>query len=403
MRRSRWFCAAALVLASSLDCAIAATPGVISITSGPTATPSTLFSAGTDASGTIFPGGTSTIAGVLKNTGTGTQDSVNWRVVAGSSLLGAVPGSPNTGLSLAQGSTANLSFTYQAGSNLFGLDGITLTPSGTGANGSGPATATGASVNVMVVGIANRGGVADGNGTPGVSTGNLLATSPFVAGTSLNGFETRLSGNSKYGIGSTDALIQSGTLGSSTVGVAMEWRSRANIELPSYTEVHGGTAVISDVSYLDGITGGSNSVFSYQMSYDPTQLANELTAAANGQLYLGYRSADDGHWHNAVATGFTDGQIIGAGQGGQAVQDFQGSWQSFVAGPGNGYALPQLLGSYGVDTANHTAWAVIDHNGHFPGFGSGMEFAVVTPEPGTLALLAAGAIGLVLVYRRRAK
>lgn len=51
------------------------------------------------------------------------------------------------------------------------------------------------------------------------------------------------------------------------------------------------------------------------------------------------------------------------------------------------------LGDWGVNTANHTVWAVIDHNS---------DFAVV-PEPGTLALLAVAAIGLLAyAWRRRA-
>ena len=47
------------------------------------------------------------------------------------------------------------------------------------------------------------------------------------------------------------------------------------------------------------------------------------------------------------------------------------------------------LGDWGVNTANHTVWAVIDHDS---------DFAVeVTPapEPGTLILLAAGAVALI--------
>ena len=32
----------------------------------------------------------------------------------------------------------------------------------------------------------------------------------------------------------------------------------------------------------------------------------------------------------------------------------------------NGYTLQQVLGSYGVETSNDTAWAVIDHDAELP-------------------------------------
>ena len=51
-----------------------------------------------------------------------------------------------------------------------------------------------------------------------------------------------------------------------------------------------------------------------------------------------------------------------------------------------------ILGTFGIDTDTNTAWAVVDHNSEF----------VVTqavPEPGSVGLLALGALGL--VARRR--
>jgi uncharacterized repeat protein (TIGR03803 family) len=56
-------------------------------------------------------------------------------------------------------------------------------------------------------------------------------------------------------------------------------------------------------------------------------------------------------------------------------------------GGANDYGTVFALGDWGVNTATDTVWAVVNHNGEFAS-------SAATPEPSSLALLAAGAAGL---------
>lgn len=128
-----------------------------------------------------------------------------------------------------------------------------------------------------------------------------------------------------------------------------------------------------------------------QMTFDPTAAAalGDLT-----KLYLAWFDPADGQWKNAI-DGNTDG----------------GASSTAVAGAYNS-ATDFNLGTFGVDTANSTVWAVIDHDGTFgvassnSGFSgssnvSAMSFSlsspVHVPEPSTAGLLL---VGLGLLGRR---
>ncbi len=350
----------------------------------------------------VLSGQTTNVGGMITNStyssSPGVQDSdASWTV--NGTAHGTLTPAASVG-ALSPGNSASYSLPYLAPApatastnSFFGPDVVTLTAAGVGANGTGAALTnspvTGPTVNVVGVGAYPATHGTDGTGQVGTYGGTLTT----VSLTSLANLETTLSTVASHGIGATFAMILAGN-NSTTTQIGMAWRPRAANELPGSTLAS--LPLFSDVVNLTGVTGGAASPFTLEMSYDPTQLPNPADAT-NGFLYLGYYDSTNSVWQNAVAvTGNkgTNGTTVAGGNtttGPDAVADFIGSWAQFEAGPGNGLTLSQVLGSYGVDTVNDTAWAVVDHDA---------EFAVV-PEPGTLALLLAGVAALGIAYRRR--
>ena len=126
---------------------------------------------------------------------------------------------------------------------------------------------------------------------------------------------------------------------------------------------------------LNGISGGTANAYVLQMTYDPTTMAGGGTAAVSGGfLYLGSRNANTGAWQNAIAGNDTTGA--------NATTNHQASARVPVRQLCILYLrcrfrllLGQMLGSWGVDTTDHTVWAVVDHDA------SSLPFLSRAPSP----------------------
>lgn len=131
-----------------------------------------------------------------------------------------------------------------------------------------------------------------------------------------------------------------------------------------------------DLHFANGV----HDKFVLQLSYNPQQAA-PLGDEAN--LYLGWFDPVSNTWKKAVEAN-SDG----------------GSSTRFVQGAYNA-STDFNLGTYGVDTTNHTVWAVIDHNSTFGVANSEAAPAVPTPEPSTAILTVLSGCGLLLARRRK--
>ncbi|GAT31488.1 PEP-CTERM protein-sorting domain-containing protein [Terrimicrobium sacchariphilum] len=196
---------------------------------------------------------------------------------------------------------------------------------------------------------------------PNTSTAAGVTNTKFVAGMNYDKF-TALTRSS--GLGTTVDLLD-GTAGSGGNGY---YGQNRDVDV-FFTDLEIGLA--SDIVSLSGTSGiGFSDILVLQLTYD------EATATAlfgnEAATRLGWFDPGTGSWTLAV-DGNTGGTAFFAGDRAyNAATDFH-------------------LGTYGLDTANNTVWAVTNHNS---------EFAAI-PEPSTYALLAlAGAAALLIKGRK---
>ncbi len=209
---------------------------------------------------------------------------------------------------------------------------------------------------------------ADASGSP-TSFGTALTAPVALNGSygSLASTVMATTGSGGYGMVGSTATILAGTnnLSGSSETVSMAWRTQTQAERTS-------PELVSDVLNLSGMglngSIGRTSTFALEMNYDPDLLpggaGNELVLATDEMIQLDWLNPATGTWENAVLGNYdsSNDTFVGIGK-----------WNNDMT-----------LGDWGVDTTNHDVWAVVNHNS---------EFAVV-PEPSTLVLLAAGALGV---------
>ncbi len=242
-------------------------------------------------------------------------------------------------------------------------------------------------------GVLSFGGVAglanNGSNKVFIAAGNDFSSASLVRTVgphaSYAGFGATEIGGMAGSLGSS-ADIRAGLSSDIRYALAMQWRVRS---------LSDGTGVGSDVLNLTGMSAATGThvqsdPFALQMTYSPAALGgDENVLAAEGLLVLGWLDPSQnqpfGLWENATMGNF------GSGLPGDMFQNVQSSWDAFAAANGVTDAnVGNFLGSYGVDTATHTVWAIVNFNGQFS----------VVPEPATFVLLLFGAACLFGRLRR---
>jgi hypothetical protein len=398
----------------------------------------------TPLSGTLAQGGSQVL------TITGTAGSVS----GSNSVLGTVAAANNSNTS---GSAAPVSVeanVYNVAQVTPGANGQTLANTGTGnlvasaqvqsisinnasTQNSGawttatPTIASGSTGTVASFNTANRlngtyegsatiqvGNVAVGGGSiSGASTGDVLSSSTYAISAAVSGNTSNarsnvysaqiLSGSSYAGYslgssvagtthistgtgGKTQALLSYGTASASAPAVSMSFDS-----VPVTGTSTDDAYRTSDILTLTGVAQTGTRADGVVLTDEYVlQLTYDMSAA--GLEYIA-QNVGSGLWVNAVSLNSNNLGNTGSQFGNNALQESYLTYLDTTSGSDS-----PALGTYGYDSTNHVAWAVLNHTATGGGLA---EFAVI-PEPGTYAMIFSGfglLAGLRRVRRRRSQ